>query len=91
MGVGYIRSWVLCVSNSKDKMTFTPPLLSRFPIQPCFLMHILIVSSDDSGDCIPCMSHLKGKGGARETIWPDVIKMLFGNAEKDIHLDAFAE
>lgn len=90
MGVGYIGSLVSCVSNSKDKMTFTPPLLSRFPIQLCFLGHILRVSSDDSADCIPSMSHLKGKGGAKETIWPDVIKMLFGDAEKDIHLDAFA-
>ena len=73
-------------------MTFTPPLLSRFPIRLCFLGHILRVSSDDSAYCIPCTSHLKGKGGAKEleTIWPDVIKMLFGDAEKDIHLDAFA-
>ena len=51
---------------------------------------ILRGSNDDSADCIPCLSHLKGKGGARETIWPDVIKMLFGDAEKEVHLDAFA-
>ena len=42
-------------------------LLSRFPIQLCFLVHILRVSGDDSADCIPCMSHLQEKGGHQGT------------------------
>ena len=85
-GGRYKGTRVSCVSMMK--MTFTPRLLSLFPTQLHFPGHILRVSSDDSADCIPCMSHLKGKGDAGETIRPGVIKMLFGNAEKDIHLDA---
>ena len=39
-------------------MTFTPPLLSLFPVQIRFLGHILRASIDDSAESVPCMCHL---------------------------------